>query len=59
MPMYQVETVREEYRTYIVEAASQDEAEEKVLEDDLKPNKIVVDGNYIHDTTELKAEDFE
>ena len=59
MPMYEVETVREEYRTYIVEAASLEEAEEKVLEDDLKPNKIVVDGNYIHYTTELKAEDFE
>ena len=59
MSNWAVETVREEYRTYIVEAASQAEAEEKVLADDLKPNKIVVDGNYIHDTTELKAEDFE
>ena len=59
MPMYEVETVREEYRTYIVEAASRDEAEEKVLEDDLKPNKIIVDDNFVHNMTELKAEDFD
>lgn len=59
MPMYEVETVRKEYRTYIVEAASRDEAEEKVLEDDLKPNKIIVDDNFVHNMTELKAEDFD